>query len=243
MNVIGGNHAPKYRVLAQYLQDEIESGHIAYEEKLPTEEDLIKLFNISRITVRQALSLLEQSGHIQKQQGKGSFSMYQKTRMQLNILQGFSEEMRQKGLMPSTKLLESELITAGKSLAAHLAIDEGVQVYRVVRLRLADDTPMCIERLHVPFYLCPNLAAEDLTGSAYSIFRQRYGHKLAYADQEIEAGSTGAEAAKLLGVQASAPAMLTYRTSYLENNIPLEFVSSIYRGDRYKIHARLTQGF
>lgn len=239
VHIASNIHMHKYQVLAQYLKNEIESGRLAYGDKLPTEDNLIKLFNISRITVRQALSQLEQSGYIRKLQGKGSFAAYQKTPMQLNILQGFTEEMRQKGFAPSTRLYETELITADAALAQRLEIEEGVQVYQVKRLRLADNVPMCIEWLHVPFYQCPNLDKEDLTTSVYDIFRNRYGHTLHYADQDIEAGYTGEEAAELLGVSPDAPALYIRRVTYLENNVPLEYVSSIYRGDRYRMHARL----
>lgn len=229
----------KYRRLCRHLQEEIRSGRLAYQQKLPTEEQLSESFGVSRITVRQALTLLEQNGYIRKLQGKGSFAIWQQTQMQLNMLQGFSEEMRKKGLVPTTRLLDIGRVAAGDAVAAQLQLAAGDEVYRVVRLRLASDVPMCIETLHTSPALCPNLEKQALEGSIYTVFRSAYGYTLHYADQEMEAGRVSARDAATLGLAGGAPVLLTRRTTYLADGRPLEYVHSTYRGDRYKITARL----
>lgn len=229
----------KYRKLTRHLQEDIKAGRLPYQQKLPTEEQLTKQFGVSRITVRQALTWLEQNGYIHKIQGKGSFVTWQQTQMQLNILQGFSEEMRKMGLQPSTKLVEVGLTGADETVAAQLQLPPGASVYRLVRLRLASGVPMCVEALHVSEALCPGLENQPLTGSVYSIFKNEYGHRLQYADQEMEAGRAGAKDAAQLGIGVGVPILLTRRTTFLQDGRPLEYVQSAYRGDRYKITARL----
>lgn len=230
---------PKYRVLADRLLEEILSGKRRYFDQLPTEHSLMAEYNLSRITVRQALALLESKGYIRRTQGKGSFVSYKKTQMQLNALLGFSEEMLQKGLTPSTRILEITRREAGSQIAPRLQIGAQEEIYRLVRLRLADDKPMCIESLHVPSALCPNLERERIDGSVYSIFRDIYGYVLRYAEQEIEAGAANAWEAAHLDVAQGVPSLIALRTTYLDGDKPLEFVSSVYRGDRYRITARL----
>lgn len=232
----------KYRRLFLQLQDEITGGQLAFQQQLPTEEQLARRFGVSRITVRQALDLLERNSYIQKVQGKGSFVIYQKTQMQLNLLQGFSEEMQQKGMQPSTRLLEVRRVPAGEELADALGIEADEEIYRVVRLRLADADPMCIEALHVPAALCPALEEKPLEGSIYAVFRSQYGLRMAWANQQIEAGFAGQEDAAHLGVEQGAAALITTRTTYLDSGQPLEYVTSVYRGDRYRITARLEYG-
>ncbi len=237
--MMGAKSPPKYRALASRLLEEILSGERRYFDQLPTEHSLMAEYGLSRITVRQALALLESGGYIRRTQGKGSFVCYKKTQMQINALQGFSEEMLKKGLVPSTKVLEIAREEAGEQIALCLKIGAREEIYRLVRLRLADDKPMCIESLHVPAAMCPGLEKERIDGSVYSIFRDVYGHVLHYAEQEIEAGRTKVWEAKHLDVAQGVPALITSRTTYLDGDRPLEFVSSVYRGDRYRITARL----
>lgn len=235
----GSRQETKYRMLARHLREGIQSGRLPYQQKLPTEEQLAAQFQVSRITVRQALTLLEQQSYIHKMQGKGSYVIWQQTQMQLNSLQGFSEEMRSKGLVPTTKLLDVGLTDADEAVAAQLQITPGQPVYRVVRLRVASSVPMCIEALHVSQQMCPDLDKQTLNRSIYDIFTKTYGYTLRYADQEMEAGQVCKEDAVHLEIAQGAPVLLTRRTTYLDDGRPLEYVHSTYRGDRYKITARL----
>lgn len=229
----------KYQRLALQIKEDIVTGRLVLGQQLPTEEALALHADVSRITVRQALTQLEQGGYIHKIQGKGSFVAWEKTQMQLNLLQGFSDEMRAKGFVPSTRLVQITQANADDDIARKLGTEEGTPLYKLIRLRMADDVPMCIETLHVPAHLCPALENEAVEGSMYSLFRNRYGHKLLFANQEIEAGIIGAAEAHLLHVREGSPALYTTRITYTDNNAPLEYVTSIYRGDRYRITARL----
>lgn len=229
----------KYSQLTRLLGDEIKSGKLPYHQQLPTEEQLSERFGVSRITVRQALTLLEQNGYIRKIQGKGSFVTWQQTQMQLNILRGFSEEMRQMGLLPTTKLLDISVVGAEGEVAEQLQLPPDTPVYRLVRLRLANGIPMCVESLHVSQSLCPGLENQPLEKSIYTIFTEEYHHRLQYADQEMQAGRASTRDAGRLGIGVGAPVLLTRRTTFLEDGTPLEYVHSAYRGDRYKITARL----
>ena len=125
--------APKYLQIINYYQNLIDSGKLAEGEQMPTEEAIGQLFNVSRITVRQALDCMAQNGYIYKIQGKGSFVSSQKTDMQLNHLSGFSDEMRAMGMTPSTLLVDKALVLPSESVAKALRIEPDQKIYLLVR--------------------------------------------------------------------------------------------------------------
>ena len=111
---------------------------------MPTEETIGETFGVSRITVRQALDGLAQSGYIYKIQGKGSFVAAKKAGMQLNHLIGFSDEMRSIGMEPSTSLISQSLEFPSEPVANALELDGTQKVYIISRLRCADAVPTCL---------------------------------------------------------------------------------------------------
>ena len=115
---------------------------------------------------------LVKDGYIERIQGKGSYVKAKRVGMQLNHLQGFSEEMRLKGMTASSQVLSVEVQPCKPKVAALLRIDEGAQVISINRLRLADGEPMAVENVFIPFFLCPELAQRILyrfLGAAFSI--------------------------------------------------------------------------
>ena len=109
----------------------------------------------------------------------------------------------------------------------------------IKRLRLADGVSMAIETLHIPAEVVPGVTARDLEGSFYELLRNRYRVEIATATQTIEPTVTNEEESAALGVPLHSPAFLFERTSRDENERTLEFVHSIYRGDRYQIVSEL----
>ena len=229
--------SPRYIQIIQYFADKIESGDLSSGDKLPTEEEICKFFNVSRITTRQALNKLESTGYIIKRQGVGSY-VRNKMEMQLNSLQGFTEEMRSKGLKPRSELLSLEVIDPGAEIAEKLKIDMTVKVYSISRLRFADDVALSLENAYIPFFRCPGLERYDLSGSLYKVLYENYGVSMKKADQTIEAGFIDKKTAKLLGTKAGTQALIIERTTYCGEN-PFEYVKSVYRGDKYKFHVEL----
>ena len=232
---------PRYSQIINYYKALIDSGKLAESDQMPTEEAIGELFSVSRITVRQALDGLTQDGYIYKIQGKGSFVSSHKTDMQLNHLIGFSDEMRSLGLEPSTRLVEQQLIPAGKVVADALGIAEQQKVYYLVRLRCADGIPMAVEHLHMPFFRFPGLEAADFSGSLYRSLREKYACETAKAVQRIQAGAATGREAHLLEIKAGAPVLRICRTTYEANGSAFEYVESVYRGDKYVFNVTLNK--
>jgi len=229
--------SPRYIQIIQYYVDKIEKGYLNNGDKLPTEEEICKFFNVSRITARQALNELANAGYIIKKQGVGSY-VRNKMKMQLNSLQGFSEEMRSKGLEPRSEILSLEICDPSIEVAEKLKIDMTVKVYSICRLRYANDMALSLENVYIPFFQCPGIEHNDLTGSLYKVLFENYGISLKKANQSIEAGFIDKKTAKLLNVKAGTQALIIERVTYSNDN-PFEYVKSVYRGDKYKFYVDL----
>lgn len=231
--------APKYTHIIQYFVEKIESGELKDGDKLPTEDVLCSYFNVSRITVRKALNELVYEGYIIKKHGKGSYVNAGVAKMQLNSLQGFTEEMKARGKVASSKILSIDLIDADEIISKKLDIEEGSKVYCIARLRLANDEPMSIENVYIPYYLCTDIERHDLSGSLYEVLDHHYNLYPAKAEQSIESAVAGKKEQEILNIKLRSPVLKIERITYLSNNTVLEYVTSIYRGDKYKFYVTI----
>lgn len=230
---------PRYMQVMNYYIPLIKSGKLKEGDKMPTEEEICELFGISRITVRRALEGLQQGGYIYKQQGKGSFVMMKKTGFQLNHLKGFTEEMKALGKEPSSKVLSFDIIPPSEKAAETLGIDISQKIYRLERLRLADNVPIAIERVHLPFYRFPTLRTVNLEESLYEILQYQFGCESYKGIEEIHAGLASEEEAELLQIASGSAVLRINRTTYEQEGMAYEYVESTYRGDRYQFTVTL----
>ena len=230
----------RYGQITEYYRQMIDNKTLQDGERMPTEEQVCALFQVSRITVRQAMSELSQAGYIERVQGKGSYVKAKKTDIQLNHLQGFSEEMRAKGMTASSRLISSGVESCDQKTAERLQIERGAPVVSINRLRCADGEPVAVEHVFIPFYLCPDLVQRDLRESLYHLLAE-YNLKVFRATQDINAGFSTHAVCELLGIRPNMPTLLIERVTYLETGAPLEFVLSTYRSDRYTFHVEMSR--
>ena len=154
----------------------------------------------------------------------------------------FSEDMRRRGMVPDSRTISLENVHAGPQVGRALSISPDAHVFRIQRLRLADGDPMALETLHVPVSLVPGLTSAQLEHSSfYELLEQRYGVVIASGLQTIEPTVTNEEESRLLDVPLHSPAFLFERMTQTAPGETVEFVRSIYRGDRYRLVAELSQ--
>ena len=204
-------------------------------EAIPSERQLSADLGMSRLTVRAALDELVREGYLVRRRGAGTFVSEPKIAQELTMT-SFTDDMRRRGLVPASRTLELNVVSAGARLGRLLHVSPSEQVVVVKRLRLADRETMAIETLHVREALVPGLSGDELEKhSFYELLRERYGTVIAGGVQTIEPTVTNAEESEALGVPLHSPAFLFERfTRDGEGNV-VEFVHSIYRGDRYRI--------
>jgi GntR family transcriptional regulator len=231
---------PLYFQIRQLLLDQIRSEELKPGDAVPSEQAISTQFGVSRMTVRQALKSLIDLGVLYSRRGKGTFVVGNKLEKSFRQVLSFTEEMAARGSRPSSKLLRFEVEPADESAANALQIPAGEQLISLRRLRLADSVPMGIEWSRIPLKLCPDLLQTfQPDGSLYQALSRRYGIEVAVTDEVAEAGIATAEQSRLLQIAKRGPVLLFSRISYVESGKAVEYVVSVYRGDRYKIVNRL----
>ncbi len=231
---------PLYLQVKNTLEAEIREGKYGADQRLPSERELCERFDVSRMTARQALKELERDGLVFSRVGKGTFVNETKIDQQLRSLTGFSQDIQNRGARPSSRVLSAKIISAATHLAALLKLLPGAEVVELSRLRLSNETPLCIETAHIPHYLCPNILQNDFSQeSLYRIFERDYGHRLGRAEQTIEASLAEPAEMELLQMTPPAAVLRIERLTYNQQDALLEYVTSTYRGDLYQFHLTL----
>lgn len=206
---------------------------------MPTERELCQTFGVSRATVRQALSQLEIEQRIFRRQGKGTFVANVKIEQRLELM-SHTEGMRARGIVPSSKLIDVRRIPAGADVGAQLGLSAKSEVLRIERLRLADDEPIAIEVVFLNADRFDGITAALSDGaSLYQLFATTYGVELASAEETIEAVVAEGREAGLLKCQPGMPLLQLSRRTLDTSGQPIEFVRSLYRGDRYRFQTGL----
>jgi GntR family transcriptional regulator len=207
---------------------------------IPSERQLSADLGVSRLTLRAALDDLAREGYLVRRRGSGTYVQQPKISQELTIT-SFSEDMRRRGMVPGSRTLSMSTISAGARLGRFMNVSPSEQIVVVKRLRLADGETMAIETLHIPAALVPGLTPKALTGSFYELLQDRYGVAIAGGTQAIEPTVTNDEESAALGVPLHSPAFLFERTSRDAAGRTVEFVQSVYRGDRYRIVTELSR--
>lgn len=226
---------PRYIQIAHSLAKRIQSGELAIGDQLPSERQLSEELSVSRMTIRQALLTLREQGLVEGHHGRGYFVTEKRIEQPVDILVGFSDNLKRKGFQPGARVLELKKILADRETAQVLQLGLGEPVFFVHRLRLGDDLPMAIEHSYFPAHRCPNLQSHDLeTRSIYSILSEEYGIRLGRARQSLEPTVARADEAELLNIQPGVPLMLIERISYDTEQNVVEYAKDLYRGDCFR---------
>ena len=210
-------------------------------EAIPSERQLSSDLGVSRLTVRAALDDLVREGLLVRRHGSGTFVSEPKISQELTMT-SFTEDMQRRGMVAASRTLELRIASAGAHLGRLLHVSPSEPVVIITRLRLADRETMAIETLHVRESLVPGLSAADLERrSFYEILLDRYGIDIVGGVQTIEPTVTNETESEALGVPLHSPAFLFERTTRSSTGEIVEYVRSIYRGDRYKLVTELNR--
>ena len=192
---------PLYYQIQQALMQKIQTGELAVGDLLDSEEELSRRYQVSRMTARQALHGLKISGFAYSQKGRGTFVSRPKFEKNEMHLQGFSEDMRHRGMTPASRVLEQKMIPASEELITKLHLHPGDEVLRLLRLRIADSIPMAIEESNLPLRHFPGLEKFDFSKvSLYQTLREHFGVQPDWADETIEALPATSKEAELLTI-------------------------------------------
>jgi GntR family transcriptional regulator len=209
---------PLYLQLARNLEAAIHAGQWKSEQAMPSERSLSEMLGISRVTARKALEVLLDQGLIRRLQGSGTF-ITPRLEQPLSRLSGFSEMLRLKGFVPSSKWLEREITLPTHEELIRLSLSPNDKVARMKRLRKADDTVMAIEMSTLPASIMPK---PQLVGDSLYEYLDGIGKPIVRALQHIQAINASDEFAALVGIAPGTAMLLMTRVGYLEDNTPIE---------------------
>ena len=220
---------PKYEVVAITLEKRVRA--MQPHESLPTERGLLDEFQVSRTTVRQAIQILIRKGLVYNVQGSGTYVANPDIISKSLRLTGFSEDMRQRGMEPASRILGRGTVAASAELAAKLHVALDAPLIAIRRLRLADGMPMALESVFLVASIV-DLDRLEMTDSLYEQLEDEGVHILRAA-QTIEAINLDAEQALYLDQAVGAAAFRVQRVSFTDRGTAFEHAETIYRGDRY----------
>lgn len=233
---------PIYYQLENFIKHQIEAGELQPGDALPSERAYAEAYDISRMTVRQAINNLASDGLLIRKKGKGTFIAEKKFQQTLQGLTSFSEDMLARGLEPSNRIIRMEETLATPTIADKLAIDVDAPIMQIERLRLADQAPISLETIYTPLAIVGSINENVFNVSFYHYIEKQLGLTIAQATQEIESGLASAYEQKQLGLKKGDPILYMRRITYLQNQQPFEYVTSAYRADKYIFSLQLPRG-
>lgn len=239
-----GSVIPYYVQLRDILEEQIRGGNWMPGDKLPGEMELCERFEVSRTVVRQALKEMSYAGLIRREKGRGTFVSEPKisSRSLVQSLDGFYQDMADKGFTPVARVLEQGIVPSNPKVAGYLRIEPMSPVIKIVRLRFIEDEPIVLVSSYLPYELCRDVINADLTRqSLYAFLEHQCGLTIGRGRRSIDAVSANESESELLGIEAGSPLLLIDSISFLNDGTPVEYFHGLFRGDRLRFEAEIVE--
>lgn len=232
---------PMYIQIKEALKKRILEGDYATHERLPSESELMKMFGVSRITVRQALRDLHGDGLVFSVQGKGTFVSKPKAVQDMQRLQGFGEAMTPQGYETSTRVMCNEYIRPSVEIANAFGINRSMRVLNVRRVRYLNREPISVDDSYFPENIGKHLYVRDLNQDIFPMLENELNTMLSYAELKIESVSASAEVASQLNIEPNSPILKIIRMVYSQENKLIDFEYLYYRGESFQYQLRVNR--
>jgi GntR family transcriptional regulator len=231
---------PLYQIVVESILDQVNSGQLEANQRLPSESELCQIYSVGRNTIRRAISELVNDGVLRTVPGVGTFVVDARLDKTAEYLFGFSQEMQFLGKKVSSRVLEATIIPADPFLSRRLQVQLGAEVVFLNRVRLMDGEPTAIERSYLPHDLCPGILENDFsTNSLYETLSTVYDKRPDHAEQVIEASLATPEVCQLLELTPPSVVFVFRRETKMASGQVVEYVDSELRADRFRFYTNL----
>ena len=230
---------PLYVQIRDSLRRQILDGTYQVHERLPSENEMMGVFGVSRITIRQALRDLHNEGLVFSAQGKGTFVSKPKAVQNVQRLEGFGEAMAAQGYEASARVLSIQQLKAPKAVAASLDLQPGDEVIEVKRVRYLNRSPVCIENSYFPMDIGRRMFSLDLSGDIFPMLENLFGIPLGGADISLDSILADDEAQQYLSIKTGEAILRVERLTHNRDGRPIDFEYLCYRGDSFKYQFRI----
>lgn len=224
-----------YIQVFEILKKQIEGGEWGVGSQIPIEEDLCKIYEVSKATIRLAVLELVRQGYLVRQQGKGTFVCKRVISEGLTMSTSFKELMLEAGVTFSTQILAQTVVMPTDDLDVKLEIPDDKHIIYIKRLRSIDNEPVVLQETYVPYHICPALLKEDIAEhSILELFEMKYDMPITNVKGYIEVVYVKEDESRLLGLPNNSPALLLEQHFYSGDTL-IMYTRSIKRPDRFRL--------
>lgn len=229
---------PKYEIVKDDLIEKINSGHYAPESQLPSENQLIDIYKVSRVTIRHAIDELYLADYVEKRQGKRTYVRGSRKPQELSKISSYTEEIIRQGMTPSRKLISSQLRLATEEEQTRLQLDKADAVYSLKRIIYADGLPLCYTDTSLPYKFFRDIEKINFEeNSLYKIIEDKYKIEISSSSLKLRAVGANSVVSKYLDIEKHSPVLLsTAITNGIVNDelLPIEYFKTYYLTDVFE---------
>jgi len=238
-----GSSMPLYEQLYVQIINRINNKELLPGDVLPGERRLSEMYNVSRVTIRQAINQLINDGYLKSVQGKGTYVLKRKIQNRLGSLIGVAEELANEFESIRIKVLSHEESIPEAYIAKHLSIGVDEKVFKLVRLISIDQEPIVLNQAYLNTSFRHIYELLDLRKDIIYYALERFGYKIVDADQTIKAAKPEYNEVEPLCIQKDDSVLVIERTTFLENKSPIIYEKSVYRSDMYEYSINLRRNY
>lgn len=225
------NKSPLYLQIAYKLEEKIKSESYHYGEKLPSENQLAIKYKVSRVTIREALNILEKKHFIERKKGSGNYVIYNSFKnlflaRSANII-SFSEDLKNKNITPKNEVVFFELIDPPAEIIKILKLNDNQKVYHFQRIRYGNNNPYSIETTYLTSDYFDNLSIKTLKGSKLKYYEDYTHMKIALSYQRVKAIQADEKIKNVFNIQIGTPILLMQHTTYFDNGTPFDYTEIV----------------
>lgn len=237
MQVDKKSPVPIYFQLKQIIIQKIKDGLWKPGDMISSERELSEMFQVSRMTIRQALNELVNEGILYREKGKGTF--VSRPRVEQMDIMSFTEAATNIGLEVFTEVKIFEIEVPDLYIVEKLGLPDYEDVFYIKRVRMADKETIGIEEIYLPVRYCNGLQGKDLSGSLYKVLKNDYGYTIDHINTSIEAVIPEKEDLKLFHSKETIPLLKVTGVNITDSNLKLCYEESIYRSDKYVLNVNI----
>ena len=220
--------SPVYIQIHNQIKKDIEAGVWAVGDRIPSERELALEFNVSRMTLRQAVQTLVEEGILERQVGAGTFVARKKVQEKMTGVTSFTELMEEQGKKPSSRTVSYLVTTPSLSEMERLKLKDDEKVLRMERIRYADEVPICFEVATLPYSLVKDYERNQFTTSLYRTLEES-GRKIGHAQQSVSAQVASERIAEYLNIKRGSAILRLRQITELGDGTP-------YAGDKFEFY-------
>lgn len=224
---------PLYFQLKTIILDDIKNNVFTEGDAIPTENELVDHYQISRSTVRQAISALVQEGWLTRKASKGTFVTHPKQESGfIRSFEPFYQQIEKQGKVPRIELIDLNVITPTPEISKALNLEPEQKVISMFRRRFADEVPLVTLQNYIPYDLCSFILSYDFrVHSLYELLMSNPSTQISSTKTIVSARNATSEDRELMNVKVNTPMLCFHTMSTTSEGRIIDYAFSHYRGD------------